>query len=51
MMEKYGTLEMSSFLEIFRNKVDPLRKKADELENEIYKINKPRTRMYKIIKN
>jgi len=50
MIEEFGSLDMDSFLETFRKKLDPLMKKAREMEDQIYEINKPVTHSYEIKK-
>jgi len=50
MIEEFGSLDVDSFLESFRTKLDPLMKKAKEMEDQIYEINQPVTHSYQIRK-
>jgi len=50
MKEEFGSLDIDTFLETFGVKLDPLMKKAREMEDQIYEINQPVPHSYEIIK-
>jgi hypothetical protein len=50
MIEEFGSLDMDSFLETFQTKLDSLKQRSTEMEDQIYEINKPVTHLYEIVK-
>jgi hypothetical protein len=50
MIEEFGSLDMDSFLETFQTKLDSLKQRSTEMEDQIYEINKSVTHLYEIVK-
>jgi len=48
--EEFGLTDLEQFLEVFPGKLDPLKQKASEIEDQIYNLNQPVTHIYEIIK-
>ena len=51
LIKYFGSLDVEQFLELFQDKLLPLKQKAKNFEDQIYKINKPVSHTYEIIKN
>jgi hypothetical protein len=49
-MEEYGSLDLENFNNLFPGKLVPLEVKADQMEDEIYEMNKPVAHTYEVIK-
>jgi lysophospholipase L1-like esterase len=51
LIKYFGSLEMEPFLKLFQEELVPLKQKARDLEDQIYKINTPVSHTYEIFNN